>query len=198
MSKLERKESKIASFIFHGQIAQTTINDCSILKPLNTDLTFDTIAVKVGHEYFDDKIVESARKMSAVYIAIASYENSVRSLISDRMLEQKGEKWWESEFVSNDIRKRALQKIADEKQNRWHGPRGLSPIYFTELKDLVTIISSNWDIFEDLLGDNDWVRHSIKSLERSRNVIMHSGELSLEDIQRIGIIIRDWFRQVGE
>ena len=51
--------------------------------------------------------------------------------------------------------------------------------------------------FEDLFGDSDWVRHSVKSLERSRNVIMHSGQLTLEDIERVGITIRDWVRQVG-
>jgi len=89
--------------------------------------------------------------------------------------------------------------MADEKQNRWHTQRGLSPIYFTELKDLVSTICKpqNWEFFEDLFGDPDWVRHSIKSLERSRNVIMHSGQLTLEDIERVGIVIRDWVRQVG-
>lgn len=56
---------------------------------------------------------------------------------------------------------------------------------------------NNWDHFTALLGDVDWVRATIKSLERSRNVIMHSGELSLEDIERVGGIIRDWIRQVG-
>lgn len=120
----------------------------------------------------------------------------IRGIISERMLEHVGEGWWESK-VSADIRKRATSRIANEKQNRWHSPRGLSPVYFAEMKDLVTIIAASWDLFADLLGDVDWVRHTVKSIERSRNVIMHSGELSLEDIQRVGGIVRDWVRQVG-
>ena len=36
-----------------------------------------------------------------------------------------------------------------------------------------------------------------KTLERSRNVIMHSGQLSKKDIERIGTNIRDWISQVG-
>jgi len=62
---------------------------------------------------------------------------------------------------------------------------------------LISIIQNNWENFEDLLPDVDWVRHIIKTIERSRNVIMHSGQLSLEDIERVGMNIRDWVRQVG-
>lgn len=76
-------------------------------------------------------------------------------------------------------------------------PRGLSPVYFAELKGLVTLLATNWDHFSALLGDVDWVRSTNKSLERSRNVHMHSGEMSMEDIERVGGIIRDWIRQVG-
>ncbi len=71
------------------------------------------------------------------------------------------------------------------------------PIYFTDLSDLVSIIQQNWASFEGLLPDIDWVRQIIKTVERSRNVIMHSGELSLHDIERIGVNLRDWLRQVG-
>ncbi len=55
----------------------------------------------------------------------------------------------------------------------------------------------DWSSFEDLLHDIDWVRQIFKSLERSRNVIMHSGQLSMDDIERVGVFMRDWLRQVG-
>jgi len=42
-----------------------------------------------------------------------------------------------------------------------------------------------------------WVQNIFNTLERSRNVIMHSGELDEADIGRIGIHIRDWIKQVG-
>jgi hypothetical protein len=34
-------------------------------------------------------------------------------------------------------------------------------------------------------------------MERSRNVIMHSGELPKGDIERLGTNLRDWMRQTG-
>jgi hypothetical protein len=65
------------------------------------------------------------------------------------------------------------------------------------MHDLVPIINGNWPSFEDLLHDIDWVRQIFRSLERSRNVIMHSGQLSMDDIERVGVFIRDRLRQVG-
>ena len=199
MNPLESKENKIAGFIYRAQVLQESVLELSQPKSRKSELSFDSISKKVSLNYFDASLVEDARKMSAVYIAIASFENMLRGIVVDKLLIEKGAEWWSSDAVSLDIRKKADRKMADEKQNRWHTQRGISPIYFTELKDLVAILCKpqNWDFFEDLFGDPDWVRHSIKSLERSRNVIMHSGQLTLEDIERVGIVIRDWVRQVG-
>jgi len=197
--ELDSTENKIAGFIYKAQILQESVRDLSKERAQKSELSFESISQEVSHSYFDKTLVQNATKMSAVYIAIASFENMLRGIIEDKLLDEKGAKWWNSSAISADIRKSAEKKMEDEKQNRWHTPRGLSPIYFTELKDLVSIACKpqNWEFFVDLCGDSDWVRHSVKSLERSRNVIMHSGQLSLEDIERVGITIRDWIRQVG-
>jgi hypothetical protein len=46
-------------------------------------------------------------------------------------------------------------------------------------------------------GSVEWVKAVFEAIERSRNVIMHSGTLGREDIERVGMNIRDWVRQVG-
>jgi len=71
--------------------------------------------------------------MSAVYVAIASFENGVRDLVSSRLLEQKGANWWDVCVTNTDIRSRAKTRQEQEKQIRWHQARGLNPIYYTEL-----------------------------------------------------------------
>ena len=58
-------------------------------------------------------------------------------------------------------------------------------------------MQQNWAVFEDIIQDIDWLRQIVRSVERSRNVIMHSGQLSLDDIERVGVNIRDYIRQVG-
>jgi len=199
MNPLESTENKIAGFIYKAQVLQESVANLSKERAQKSELSFESIAQKVSLNYLDKMLVQDAQKMSAVYIAIASFENMLRGIIQEKLIDEKGADWWNSPAISSDIRANAERKMNEEKQYRWHTPRGLSPIYFTELKDLVSIACKpqNWAFFADLFGDSDWVRHSVKSLERSRNVIMHSGQLTLEDVERVGITIRDWIRQVG-
>lgn len=57
------------------------------------------------------------------------------------------------------------------------------------------IILVNWSIFEMPLADMEWTKSLLNVLERSRNIVMHGGMLSLPDIERIGGNVRDWVRQ---
>lgn len=58
-------------------------------------------------------------------------------------------------------------------------------------------MSQNYELFEVHIVSIDWARQIFQMIERSRNVIMHSGELGRRDIERIGTNIRDWINQVG-
>lgn len=193
---LHREDTQIAGFVFKGQVAAETVRQLTQADKKSAEVGFDEIATKVSLSLLEEDHVAASRKMSAVYIAIASFENGVRDLVSSRLIEQKGANWWDT-CVSADVKKRAETRQKQEEKIRWHQARGLNPIYCTEMTDLVSIIHRNWSSFEDLLHDIDWVRQIFKSLERSRNVIMHSGQLSMDDIERVGVFIRDWLRQVG-
>lgn len=199
MNPLDRSDTKIAGFVYKAQVLQENLFKLTEADNSDRGLSPERVAKKASLEYLDKDLVADAEKMSGVYVAIAAFENMLRGIISDTLLEERGEEWWSSDSISSDIRKKSDRKQKDESQNRWHTPRGINPIYFTELKDLIAIICNpnNWPFFENLFGDPDWVRHSVKSLERSRNVIMHSGQLTVEDIERVGLVIRDWIRQVG-
>jgi len=134
--------------------------------------------------------------MATVYTAIAAFENMVRKFISKILIEHKGENWWE-ECVSEKIRKFADSRKREEEKIKWHTQRGDSMINYIEFGDLVSIMQQNFELFEVHIISIDWARQIIQTLERSRNVIMHSGQLSKKDIERIGTNIRDWISQVG-
>ena len=70
-------------------------------------------------------------------------------------------------------------------------------INYVDFGDLANIISQNYTLFEVHIISLEWTKQIFSTLEKSRNVIMHSGELGERDIERIGINIRDWISQVG-
>ncbi len=62
---------------------------------------------------------------------------------------------------------------------------------------LPKIIQQNWTDFEPYMRRIDWATALFSTVERSRNVIMHSGTLDIEDIERLGMNIRDWIKEIG-
>jgi hypothetical protein len=150
---------------------------------------------RLSLDLLDPESVVSARKMAAVYTAVAAFENSARDLVSKTLQEKKGDDWWRAS-VSEKIRKKAQARQEEEAKVRWHTQRGRDSVNYTDFGDLGAVISQNWDLFSELLLDQAWVTHIFDTLERSRNVIMHSGDLADEDIVRIGVVIRDWIKQV--
>jgi len=143
-----------------------------------------------------EDLVSQAKSMSAVYTAVAAFENSVRELISGVLIEAIGSAWWDS-AVSQKVRDRAAKRKEGEDKIRWHTNRGSHPLYYTTMADLVNIMRNNPTYFEPYIQSTDWAASVLLAVERSRNVIMHSGTLDRGDLERLGIFIRDWIKQVG-
>lgn len=156
----------------------------------------EEIADKVSLALLDEYFVAQAQRMATVYTAIAAFENTVRDLVRRVLLEQFGAKWWE-EKVSSTVRTKAKKRQEDEAKHRFHTQRGDDPIDFIDFADLLNVMRANEVSFEPFWPSPEWARGIFDAVERSRNVIMHSGVLDLEDIERVGMNIRDWVRQVG-
>lgn len=150
----------------------------------------------VGLSILDDVHVANAKRMSVVYTAIAAFENSVRDLVSNTLLESVGENWWE-DCASKKIKDASKARRKDEEKVKWHTQRGSDPIQFTMLPNLLNIIRNNAKHFEDFIHDIDWAAGVFETVEKSRNVIMHSGTLNNRDIARLGTYFRDWNAQVS-
>lgn len=165
------------------------------LKRKNVEHANDEIIKRLSIELLDKDTVARALRMAAVYAAIASFENSVRRLVSTVLQEQIGADWWQSS-VPTRVRVLAEARLSEEAKIRWHTPRGDQPLNYTNFNDLMAIINQNWDKFEPFIRSLEWARQLMTNVERSRNVIMHSGEIELEDIERVGVLIRDWVKQV--
>lgn len=185
------------AFIMRGELTKSALEKTPILsRHASSDMLAQEYIDCLSLDLLDDENVNSAKLMATVYTAIAAFENTVRHFIVKVLLEHKGENWWE-ECVSEKIRKAAEIKRKEEERIRWHTPRGVSMINYTEFGDLASIMSQNYELFEVHIISIDWARQIFQTIERSRNVIMHSGELGRRDIERIGTNIRDWINQVG-
>lgn len=180
-----------------GELTKVALLDSGIISKHSSSETLVQDYIKcLSLDLLDDECINNAKEMATVYTAIAAFENMVRRFVVKILLENKGENWWDLS-VSDKIRKFAESRKKEEEKIKWHSQRGDSLINYIEFGDLVSIMQQNFELFEDHLVSIDWARQIIQTLERSRNVIMHSGELGRKDIERIGTNIRDWISQIG-
>ena len=184
----------IYSFIFRGVLAQTSIAEQrhSLQHPSN-DVRDNEARLPLG--LMDEDIVLQARRMAVIYTAIAAFENSARQFIKKRLIEEKQDNW--ADAIPNERRKKSEIRRDEENKIRWHARRGDSILEYTEIEDLSAIITTNQDIFVPIVVSVEWSKNIFNTVARSRNIIMHSGTLESEDVERLAMAIRDWLNQIG-
>lgn len=190
-------EEKLYSFVMKGELTKVALSNSGVASKLSSsEALANEYITCLSIDLLDEERVGHAKLMATVYTAIAAFENTVRGFIVKVLLEHKGASWWET-CVSEKIRKLAESRKNEEEKIRWHTPRGDEMINYVEFGDLASIMNQNFEFFEMHIVSIEWARQIFQTLERSRNVIMHSGELGRRDIERIGTNIRDWISQVG-
>ena len=62
----------------------------------------------------------------------------------------------------------------------------------------MAIVVTNPERFVAIIQDPEWAKQIFKTVERSRNIIMRiAAILEAEDIERLGMALRDWLAQIG-
>ena len=187
----------IYSFAFRGLLTKQALEATEANNGKKLSVEEDKLNKLLCIDELNEDFVIRAKRMSFVYVAICAFENLVRDFVTKMLLEEKGTNWW-NDCIPKRIREKAEKRKEEEDKIRWHTQRGDDFINYTEFGDLISIMmGDNWQYFEPHIISLEWAQQIIKTVERSRNVIMHSGELSEQDLARIGTYIRDWVRQVG-
>jgi hypothetical protein len=190
------KEFDLYSFVYRGVLTEEALDRSGRMRrnhfgadqarELQKSLSFD---------FLDLQLLAEAQRMAVVYAAIHAFENTVRGMVVKAMAEKHGASWWDK--VPERIRRTSKSRMEEDAKFRWHGARGTSEVNYCDFGDLSSIIVTNWEVFEDLLGNLEWAKATLTALEKSRNIVMHGGSVAKEDVERIGMNIRDWIRQAG-
>jgi len=186
----------IYAFVFKGVLTDIKLDKEGRERNKNLNyVEIQELRQSLNFDLLDKDIVVDAQKMAIVYTAIYTLENMIREFVSKTMANAYGDQWWNNN-VPEKIRTKVKIRIEDDKRLRWHNSRGTTEIAYSDFGDIQNIIIANWDLFKDTLITQEWTKQILSTLEKSRNVVMHSGVIDRFDIERIGMNIRDWLRQV--
>lgn len=187
------------SFAFRGMLAEQALDKAGRKQYATDDVFFsDDLAKKLHFDEIDPKYVEQSKTMITVFATITAFENATREFVFSVLVEHYKTEWW-IKGVQNNIRTRAESRKEAESKIKWHVSRGDAMMSYLDFGDLAKIMlsSENWSLFQPYVDSQDWLRALFDDIEKSRNVIMHSGVLDEYDIARVGLNIRDWLHQIN-
>jgi len=144
------------------------------------------------------KMIAEAKEMAEkVYPVLYIFENSVREVVRRILSAEIGSDWWDR-CASEGVRRTVADRIRQEREIPWHGVRGAHPIFYTEIKDLLSIVRNNdaCQKLKPVLGTIEWFGQLINSIGASRNPVAHMNPISQHDRQRVTLNFRDWERVV--
>ena len=196
------KDLDLYSFVFRGALAEESLDKEGRLKYSPEAIYFsEDIAKKLFLHEIDEKYVQQSKSMITVFTAITAFENATREFVYAILLDAYKTEWW-GKGIQPNIKDKAEKRKENESKIKWHISRGDAMMSFLEFGDLPKIMCSqeNWQYFEPYFsfsGSQEWIRSIFGDIEKSRNVIMHSGVLDDFDIARVGLNIRDWLHQIN-
>ena len=147
-------------------------------------------------EPFDIQQRNAALRMSRIYALMYCFENSVREVIADRMLDKHGTDWW-SLKVPMKVKECAKTRREAAEHEQWLQGEKTDNLGFVDFGHLTSIIIENWSDFSDLITNQNWLRQRMDELEKVRNFVAHHRLLLPQESQRIEMYVTDWIRQVG-
>ncbi len=141
---------------------------------------------------FEMSIRNEALQMAKHYEIFYCLEKSIRGIIRDR-LKEFGDSWWE-EKIPEQVKVEA-NKRHEEELSKGITPRSYDLLDYTNFGELNTIINKNWEeTFSDMFSNRDAVRNVMTMLNTLRGPIAHCSPLAEDEVTRLHMSLRDWFR----
>lgn len=154
--------------------------------------------VAADQDYYpqiETAIRAEAAAMAPHYEVIYSLETSMRGFVDDLLAEaERPNRWWD---VAGRVPPQ-IKKDVEARQRRELDtgvtPRSSEPLDFMTFGELSEIIKTNWDVFGTVLSSIKAVETVMSRLNTLRGPIAHCSPLAEDEVVRLRLSVRDWFR----
>lgn len=134
----------------------------------------------------------NANAMSEHYKLFYMLENDIRKLIDGVMTEAKGASWWSAHAPGSAKEEcRANQQRESEAGVTSRSDNELDYISFGQLGE---IMRAHWGLFGGVLSNQKAMGRVMFGLNMLRGPIAHCGLLADDEVDRLHLTVKDWFR----
>jgi hypothetical protein len=141
---------------------------------------------------FAENVRREAAQMAAHYEIFYCLEKSIRDLVCDRLEAERGVAWWNT-VVPPTVRDN-VQKNMQREQESGVTMRSTREIDYTTFGELGEIVRANWQTFSDTFNNEKAFTKIMGSLNLLRGPIAHCSPLADDEVARLRLTLKDWFR----
>lgn len=141
---------------------------------------------------FNQSLRDEAAEMSKHYEVFYCLEKSIRELVAETLIAAHGENWWENcvpDQLKNNV-KNNMQREIDAGMTL----RSEFEIDFTTFGELGVIVRANWSEFDAIFSSEKAFTKIMTSLNILRGPIAHCCPLAEDEVIRLQLTMKDWFR----
>jgi len=186
-------ESKIRLFTLANSLAENSLD--KVESELKVDLGRKEIVEAKRKDYylqFNADFRKEAREMAEHYEVFYCLERSIRALVVQLMQEEYGDNWWDLKVLP--VIKTNVEANMNREAESGFTQRSEMKIDYTTFGELGQIVSGNWQAFDDLFKNSRAFQKIMTSLNLLRGPIAHCCPLAEDEIVRLEITVKDWFR----
>lgn len=132
-----------------------------------------------------------AAEMAPHYEVFYSLETTIRRLVREQ-LQTTDEAWWSTRIptqIRTDSEKRRQREV-----DTGVTPRSEEPMDFLTFGELGEVIKTNWEVFGAVFSSAKAVEKVMTALNTLRGPIAHCSPLAEDEVVRLRLTVRDWFR----
>jgi hypothetical protein len=153
----------------------------------------DVVEEDAYYLQFPAAIRADAGRMAQHYRLFYCLENSIRDLVAATLLSgDAGADWWDQQ-VPDPIKENVATNVKRE-QDAGMTIRSTDLIDYTTFGELSGIIQENWDAFSDTFNNKKALARILGALNLLRGPIAHCSPLAEDEVDRLRLHLRDWFR----
>lgn len=141
---------------------------------------------------FSERVRREAAQMAGHYEIFYCLEKSIRDLVCDRLEAEHGAAWWNT-VVPQTVRDNVKKNIQREEESGVT-IRSTREIDYTTFGELGEIVRANWQTFSDTFNNDKAFTKIMGSLNLLRGPIAHCSPLADDEVARLRLTLKDWFR----
>jgi hypothetical protein len=144
---------------------------------------------------FEERVRKQAAAMSRHFEIFYCLENSLRQTIRAKLTDDFGANWW-NEAVPEAVTKNAGDNMKRELDSGVT-MRSTDALDYTTFGELGEIVRGKWENFSDIFNSKSAFNKIMASLNTLRAPIAHCCLLADDEVERLRLTLRDWFRLMG-